>query len=77
LGVSQKKKVIDMHHILKKNLIQKMHGKKSWKPTNTLKMHKPFVTKVQPWKISMPKRIPSGLQNLHFNTLTLSPTRAN
>ncbi len=25
----------------------------------------------------MPKKVPNGLQNLHFDTLTLSPTRAN
>jgi len=33
--------------------------------------------KMQPGKTFMPREILNGFQNLHFNTLTLSPTRAN
>jgi hypothetical protein len=76
LGVSQKKKVIDMCHILKWSFIQKMHDK-VLKSTSIPKMRKPFVTKVQPWGIFMLEKIPNGLQSLHFNTLTLSPTKVN
>jgi hypothetical protein len=47
------------------------------KTHGTPKMCKPFVTKVQPLGIFMPKETPDGLQNLHFNTLTLSPISVN
>jgi hypothetical protein len=40
-------------------------------------MRKPYVTKVQPWRISMLEGIFNGIQNLHFDILTLSLTRAN
>ncbi len=50
---------------------------KSWKPISTEKMRKPYVTKVQPWKISMLEGIFNGFQSLHFDILTLSLTRAN
>jgi len=40
-------------------------------------MSKPSMTKVQPWGISMLEKFPNGLQGLHFDTLTLSPTKVN
>jgi hypothetical protein len=40
-------------------------------------MYKSFVTKVQPQRIFMLEEIPKGLQSLHFDTLTLSPNKAN
>jgi hypothetical protein len=40
-------------------------------------MHMPYVTKMQPWKIFMRGKIPITLQNLHFDILTISPTRTN
>jgi hypothetical protein len=40
-------------------------------------MHKPYVTKVQRWGISMVEEIPEKLQSLHFDTLTLSLTKVN
>jgi hypothetical protein len=45
------------------------------KPIDTPKICKASMTKVQPWKISMPGKIPNGLQSLHFDILTLSPTK--
>jgi hypothetical protein len=50
---------------------------KSWKPINTPKMYKPFVTKVQPQRIFMLEEIPKRLQSLHFDTLALSPNKVN
>jgi hypothetical protein len=50
---------------------------KSWEPTNTPKMRRPPMTKVQPWGIYVPGEILDGLQSFHFDILTLSPTRAN
>ncbi len=35
------------------------------------------MTKVQPWGIFMFEEILDGLQSLHFETLTLSPTKVN
>jgi hypothetical protein len=40
-------------------------------------MCKPSMTKMQPWKIPIFKRTHDELQTLHFDTLTLSPTKAN